>query len=65
MNEVKRALPFTTVLLVLSLVLAGVALAAAGFYIGETDDAPGAALPGILLLLGAIALGVRIVRRRP
>ena len=42
----------------------GVTLAAAGIYVGETDDAPGAALLGILLMLGAVVLGVRIARRK-
>jgi drug/metabolite transporter (DMT)-like permease len=46
------------------LVTVGIALAAAGIYIGETDDAPGAALIGILLMIGAAALAVRIVRRK-
>ncbi|PIR87493.1 MAG: hypothetical protein COU11_00045 [Candidatus Harrisonbacteria bacterium CG10_big_fil_rev_8_21_14_0_10_49_15] len=32
----------------------GLALAAAGFYVGETDDAPGAALLGILLMLALV-----------
>ena len=41
----------------------GFALAGAGIYIGETDDAPGAALLGILLFIGAVVLGVRIARR--
>lgn len=35
-------------------VLIGVAIVFAGVYIGETDDAPGAALLGILLALGLI-----------
>ena len=42
----------------------GVAIAAAGIYLGETDDAPGASLIGILLMIGAVALGVRIARRK-
>jgi hypothetical protein len=33
-------------------------------YYGDTDDAPGAALLGILLMIGAVALGVRTVRRK-
>jgi hypothetical protein len=49
----------------LGLVAIGIFLAAAGIYIGETDDAPGAALIGILLMIGAVALGVRIARRKP
>jgi hypothetical protein len=42
----------------------GLAFAAAGIYVGETDDAPGAALLGILLLIGLVTLGVRIARRK-
>ena len=48
----------------LGLVAIGVALAAAGIYLGETDDAPGAALIGILLMLGMVALGWRTARRK-
>ena len=54
----------TTVLLSLILIAIGVGIAAAGIYIGETDDAPGAALLGILLMIGALALGVRTARRK-
>lgn len=43
----------------LGLAALGVALAAAGLYVGATDDAPGAALPGILLVLGALVFAVR------
>ena len=42
------------------LVAVGVALGALGIYIGETDDAPGAALIGLLLMIGAVVLGVRV-----
>ena len=48
----------------LDLVVIGIAIAAAGIYVGDTDDAPGAALGGILLMIGAVALAVRIVRRK-
>ncbi len=48
----------------LGLVAIGVAIAATGIYIGDTDDAPGAALIGILLLLGTVVLSVRIARRK-
>jgi hypothetical protein len=48
----------------LGLAVSGVAIGAAGIYIGETDDAPGAALTGILLMIGVVALGVRIARRK-
>lgn len=46
------------------LVAMGVAIGAAGIYIGEIDDAPGAALIGIVLMIGAVALGVRTARRK-
>lgn len=32
--------------------------------IGETDDSPGAALIGIVLMIGLVILGVRAVWRR-
>lgn len=48
----------------LGLVAIGLAIGAAGIYIGETDDAPGAALIGILLMIGAVALSVRTARRQ-
>jgi hypothetical protein len=53
----------TNLLIGLGIVAIGVAIAAAGIYIGDTDDAPGAALLGILLMFGAMALGVRTARR--
>jgi tetrahydromethanopterin S-methyltransferase subunit C len=46
------------------LIAIGVAIAAAGIYIGDTDDAPGAALIGILLMICTVALGTRIAWRR-
>lgn len=48
----------------LGLAAIGVAIAAVGIYIGDTDDAPGASLVGILLMFGAMALAVRTVRRK-
>lgn len=42
----------------------GVAICVAGIYIGDTDDAPGAALIGILLMIGAVLLAARSVRHR-
>jgi hypothetical protein len=47
----------------LALVAMGVGLAVAGIYVGETDDAPGAAFLGILLAIGLVTLAVRIARR--
>ena len=48
----------------LSLVAIGAGLAAAGIYVGETDDAPGAALLGLVLAIGMVALGVRTALRK-
>ncbi len=52
------------VLKALCFVVIGIAIGAAGIYIGDTDDAPGAALIGILLMIGAVALAVRTARRK-
>jgi hypothetical protein len=48
----------------IGVVAIGVAIAAAGIYLGETDDAPGASLVGILLMIGAVVLGLRIALRK-
>ena len=56
--------PVKNLVMAFGLGTAGVALAAAGIYVGETDDAPGAALLGILLMIGLIALAVRTARRK-
>ena len=49
---------------VISVIAIGAAICAAGIYVGETDDAPGAALIGILVLIGALVFGVKIARRK-
>lgn len=54
----------TNLAMALGIVAIGVAIAAAGIYLGETDDAPGAALIGILLMIGAVVLAVRTARRK-
>jgi len=54
----------TNVVKALGFVAIGLAIAAAGIYVGDTDDAPGAALVGILLMIGAAALAVRTARRK-
>ena len=48
----------------LGLVAIGVAIGAAGIYVGETDDAPGAALIGIVLMIAALVLSVRMAMRK-
>ncbi len=48
----------------LGLVALGIAIAAAGIYVGEADDAPGASLAGILLMIAAMTFAVRTARRK-
>ena len=50
-------------LLLALIVAAGIAAGVAGLVYGEADDSPGLQLLGILLALGAVALGVRATRR--
>ena len=54
----------TKVFLAIGIVAIGVAICAGAIYLGETDDAPGASLAGILLLIGAVVLAVRTARRK-
>jgi hypothetical protein len=42
----------------------GLALAAMGVYVANADDAPGAAVLGMLLMVGGVVLGVRAARNR-
>jgi len=46
------------------LVALGLAICAGAIYVGEMDDAPGASVAGMLLLIGAVVLAVRIARRK-
>jgi hypothetical protein len=43
--------------------LAVVALGIAGVVLGEADDSPGLQGLGVLLVVGAVAFGVRMARR--
>ena len=43
--------------------LVGVALGIAGLVYGEFDDSPGLQLLGAVLVIGAVAAGVRIAQR--
>lgn len=45
------------------LVAIGLAVAALGIYIGDTDDAPGASLIGIVFMIGLITLAARTALR--
>jgi tetrahydromethanopterin S-methyltransferase subunit C len=47
-----------------AIIALGLALGAGGIYVGDTDDAPGAALLGLLLMIGLVTFGVKIARRK-
>jgi hypothetical protein len=42
----------------------GIAFGSAGIYIGDTDDSPGAAGLGLLLMIGLVAFGIRTALRK-
>jgi hypothetical protein len=48
----------------LALAAGGVAICSAGIYVGETDDAPGAGVGGIVLMLVMFVFAYRAVRRK-
>jgi Beta-lactamase len=47
-----------------TLVALGLAIAAMGIYVADADDAPGAAVMGMLLMVVGVVLGVRAARNR-
>jgi hypothetical protein len=47
-----------------TLVALGLAIAAMGIYVAGADDAPGAAVGGMLLMVAGVVLGVRAARNR-
>jgi hypothetical protein len=49
--------------LVAILAILVIALGVAGIVYGEADDSPGLQLIGVVLVVGALALGVRTARR--
>jgi CubicO group peptidase (beta-lactamase class C family) len=51
-------------LMAFTLVALGLAIAAMGVYVGNADDAPGAAVIGMLLMVVGVVLGVRAARNR-
>lgn len=54
----------TNLVLALGLVAIGVVLGVSLIRYSEADDAPGGVVFGMLLIGGAVALGVRMARRR-
>jgi hypothetical protein len=51
-------------LMAIGLAVLGLAIAAAGIFVGEYDDAPGGSLGGIVLGLIALTFAVRIALRK-
>ncbi len=47
----------------IGLLVIGFALCLGGFYVGETDDAPGAAFIGLVCLLICILLSIKLFRK--
>ena len=47
-----------------TLVALGLAIAAMGIYVADADDAPSAAVIGMLLMAVGVVLGVRAARNR-
>ena len=47
------------------MILLGLAFGAGGFSVAAIDDAPGAALMGLVLMIGLVVMGVRIAMRTP
>jgi hypothetical protein len=56
--------PVGRTVLVVTLVILGIAIAAASFYVAQIDDAPGAAGFGVLFMIAAITGAVKIARRK-
>jgi len=47
-----------------ALIALALAIGAMGIYVGEADDAPGAGGMGLLVMIGAVVLGVKAARNR-
>jgi hypothetical protein len=47
-----------------ALVALGLSIGTMGIYVADADDAPGAAAMGLLLMIGAVVLGVKAARSR-
>jgi len=60
LKKVRLKALFTSIFLFITGVLIGVG----GVYIGEIDDAPGAAAIGILLMMGLSVIGVKYAWRK-
>jgi len=47
-----------------TLIALALAIGAMGIYVADADDAPGAAFMGLLMMIGAVVLGVKAARNR-
>jgi hypothetical protein len=47
------------------MILLGIAIGTGGVTVGAIDDAPGASLMGLVLMLGLLFLGIRLATRKP
>jgi CubicO group peptidase (beta-lactamase class C family) len=47
-----------------ALIVLALAIGAMGIYVADADDAPGAAVIGLLLMIGAVVIGVKAARNR-
>src|SRR5688572_6031366 len=47
-----------------ALIALALAIGAMGIYVADADDAPGAAVLGLLLMIGAVVVGVKAARNR-
>jgi len=56
--------PVTSPLKALALIALALAIAAMGIYVADADDAPGAAVIGMLMMVVGVVLGVRAARGR-
>jgi hypothetical protein len=48
---------------VAALAMIGIAIGAAGVYVGQIDDAPGAGGIGLLIMIGMLIMAVKRARR--
>ena len=63
MKNASTKLSIESILFAILFILFGIGLAAAGIYVGETDDAPGAALLGLLLMTGCVIFALRTLQK--
>jgi len=56
--------PLLKPLRALGLIALGAAFGAAGIYVGQTDDAPGAALLGFMFMISFVVIAIRDLVRK-